>query len=295
MVSVSKSEIRQFAGTLTRHLDALVGEFVDFGPELIAQMRSLVVDFRHGVRNREGYYCLLDDYTSIQVHENQKNPVLLLHGWFQNAVPLRSMVATLRDRGMLVYRVHHNPWIDRHENLEHLRGVVQNILDRTGCDRVDLVGHSLGGLDARLLARDTGWVEDCVTLGTPNLGIRIAEIHPLVWMLGVTSRSVRQMRIGSNLLELLNGTDGYHSDTNYVSIYSPTDLLVPGDRARISRGINVDLDEMLGIHGIGHGRMIVAPEVMALTRAVLNSKYREVVANRWETAFPASWQAQSNR
>ena len=288
MVDIGPECVRSLVSKSARYASTMVGEAVEFGPECLNLVRSMTLDRRLRPRNREPYYSLLDEYSPGERLGASKNPVLLLHGWMQNGSMLTLMRDALRGRSILAYRVHHNPWIDRLDNVDRVARVVDEILDRTGAERIDVIGHSLGGLDARLLALRTGKVEDCITVASPNRGIRIAEMHPLVKLIGVDSASVRQMRVGSSILEVINGPDGFVDGTNYVSIYSPADTLVPSSRSPLHRGINIDIDEMLGLSNIGHGRIIVSNRTLSLMTSIVNSKYRFAERARWGTVLDSS-------
>lgn len=62
-------------------------------------------------------------------------------------------------------------------NVAEIAATVQAICEATGAERIDIVAHSKGGLDARAyLDRDDSKVERVVTIGTPHLGATLAEI-----------------------------------------------------------------------------------------------------------------------
>lgn len=115
-----------------------------------------------------------------------KHPVILCHGLFgthkYGAGPLsagdyfRGILREMRSWGLEVYapRVHPTAGVYRRawklaERIEHLLG------DRP----FHLVGHSMGGLDARLLASDPAWADRMIsltTIGTPHLGTAVADL-----------------------------------------------------------------------------------------------------------------------
>ncbi|TNF37764.1 MAG: triacylglycerol lipase [Deltaproteobacteria bacterium] len=61
----------------------------------------------------------------------------------------------------------------------YLAAIVDDVIDRTGADKVNLVCHSMGGLDCRYLVAGLGYgdqVASITTLSTPHRGTRIADV-----------------------------------------------------------------------------------------------------------------------
>ena len=62
------------------------------------------------------------------------------------------------------------------EHAKELSNIIGQIKDETGQNKVNIVGHSKGGLDARVyLANNTKDVANLVMIGTPNAGSPLAE------------------------------------------------------------------------------------------------------------------------
>lgn len=58
-----------------------------------------------------------------------------------------------------------------------LAKAVEEILAKTGREKVNLIGHSQGGLDARVVAHDhPEWVASVVTISTPHRGSEVADV-----------------------------------------------------------------------------------------------------------------------
>jgi len=54
---------------------------------------------------------------------------------------------------------------------------VEKILAETNAAKVNIIGHSQGGLDARVVAHDhPDWIAAVVTVGTPHQGVPVADI-----------------------------------------------------------------------------------------------------------------------
>jgi hypothetical protein len=190
-------------------------------------------------------------------------PALLLHGFCDN----RSTFVMLR-RSLLgnswshVYCLNHSPLTpDVHGAAEHLGERVAEIRRRTGRDRVDLVGHSLGGLIGRCYVQLHGGdahVRTLVTLGTPHSGTYAAAAltpHPVA----------RQMVPGSGFLEELAAPVPGGSRTRFVSVWGDHDLfVVPARNARLE---HPDLAVTnVRVRGVGHLMLPVDRSVAAWIR-----------------------------
>jgi pimeloyl-ACP methyl ester carboxylesterase len=195
-------------------------------------------------------------------------PVVLLHGFIDN----RSVFVLLRrcltrGGGRRVLSLNYSPLTcDIRAAAELLGRHVEEICARTGSSRVDVVGHSLGGLIARYYVQRLGGdarVRVLVTLGTPHAGTRVAPLadaHPIV----------RQMRPGSPVLqELAAPAPGCR--TRFVSFWSDLDhLMDPVETARLEHPDLAALD--IRVTGIGHLALPVHPAVASRIRQVLDGE-----------------------
>ncbi|MEF3112637.1 esterase/lipase family protein [Streptomyces chrestomyceticus] len=195
-------------------------------------------------------------------------PVLLLHGFIDN----RSVFVLLR-RSLLrhgwrhVEALNYSPLTcDLRKAAELLGRHIEQFCERTGHNRVDLVGHSLGGLIARYYAQRLGGdlrVRTLVTLGTPHGGTRVAPLmsaHPLV----------RQMRPHSDVIEEL-ARPAPNCRTHFVCFWSDLDqLMVPAGTARID---HQDLiSRSVRVSGVGHLALPVNGAVAAGIREALGAE-----------------------
>lgn len=109
-------------------------------------------------------------------------PVVLAHGmncrddrpiFYWGRIP-----KTLRACGVRVYLGGQDAWGTVAGNAEQLRRTVLEALEREGCEKVNLVAHSKGGLEARWLISRLGMadrVASLTTLSTPHYGSRAAQ------------------------------------------------------------------------------------------------------------------------
>lgn len=110
-------------------------------------------------------------------------PVVFLHGLgalanlMQGGV-LHAEAMHLRARGVWAYAPHVNPYDTCAVRAAAWAERLEVVFSETGADRVNLVGFSSGGLDARFLLRDPAWqsrIASVVTVSTPHRGTEIAS------------------------------------------------------------------------------------------------------------------------
>ncbi|MEV6112239.1 alpha/beta fold hydrolase [Streptomyces sp. NPDC052109] len=230
----------------------LAGHLLLYPTGLIQERRSPVLPAQDG---------------TAQLPVRSGPPVVLLHGFIDN----RSVFVLLRRNlaqhgGQRVVSLNYSPLTcDIRAAAELLGRHIEEICERTGSDRVDIVGHSLGGLIARYYTQCLGGdlrVRTLVTLGTPHAGTiaaPLANAHPIV----------RQMRPGSQVIEeLARPAPGCR--TRFVSFWSDLDsVMVPLETARLD---HPDLDvQNVQVTGIGHLALPVHPAVAAGIREVLDT------------------------
>ncbi|WP_432117041.1 esterase/lipase family protein [Streptomyces sp. bgisy032] len=196
-----------------------------------------------------------------------KPPVVLLHGFIDNRSVFVLLRRSLAQHGrQQIESLNYSPLTcDIRAAAELLGRHIEEICERTGARRVDVVGHSLGGLIARYYVQRLGGdtrVRTLVTLGTPHSGTRVAPLadaHPIV----------RQMRPGSSVLEELT-EPAPDCATHFVSYWSDLDhVMDPVETARID---HPDLSaENVRVTGIGHLALPVHPAVAGGIRQVLDT------------------------
>lgn len=105
-------------------------------------------------------------------------PILLLHGMnFGDRLPLHRywgrIPEELRQRGAVIYTSDHDGNATIQENAAYLVPVIRRILRETGSEKVNIIAHSKGGLEARYLISTLGQakhIASVTTLGTPHNG-----------------------------------------------------------------------------------------------------------------------------
>ncbi len=180
----------------------------------------------------------------------EQRTVVLIHGYLGNRSALLPLAGYLRWRGLLNVLAFDYPSgagvvpgaIALRDYLRrHVRG-----------GRIDLVGHSLGGLVARVYLQELGGarrVDRCITLGTPHQGT-----YNSYWL---TSRVGRELRPDSPLLARLAATRKAAERVRFLSVVAGSDNLV------VPRVFSAH-DEEVRIPDLGHVGVLFSPRVLKL-------------------------------
>ena len=192
-------------------------------------------------------------------------PVLLLHGFVDNRSTFSTLRRSLLEHGWSrVPALNYSPLTSDIRTAAALLGQqLEQICEQSGREKVDIVGHSLGGLIARYYVQCLGGdrrVRTLVTLGTPHTGTRAIPAllpHPLI----------RQMRPGSEVLAELAGR-ARGCRTRFVAFWSDMDeLMIPVESARLE---HKDLKtKSIKVTGVGHLALPLHGEVAAEIRRTL--------------------------
>ena len=192
-------------------------------------------------------------------------PVLLIHGYTNNAGALWCLWRALVDKGLGVHTLNLEPVyasVDSYAPLIAAR--IASIRAMTGATGVTLVCHSMGGLAARAHFRYCAahgiapGIARVVTLGSPHHGTVLAR--------GEWSANGKQMAPASAWLMQLAADEAACQPSPwpcpFVSIYSLDDnIVVPQRSARLGGARNIELD------GIGHMSLPLARRVIDLVLA----------------------------
>ena len=188
-------------------------------------------------------------------------PVLLIHGYVNNAGALWRLWQGLCSAGLRVHTINLEPvYADIDSYAPRIAARIDAIRAQTGADAVTLVCHSMGGLAARSYLRycqmtgRTHGVVKIVTLGTPHHGTVFAKLE--------RSRNGRQMHSQSPWLTALADHERGAWPCPLVSIYSVDDNVVaPQANAHLAGARNIPLA------GIGHISLPLARRVIDLVLA----------------------------
>ena len=114
------------------------------------------------------------------VNSTTKLPVLLIHGYMEDAIVWNKWVDLLKKDGISAYPITFKQSDDKcgsaADHAKELLNIIGQIKKETGQNKVNIVGHSKGGLDARVyLANNTQDVANLIMIGTPNAGSPLAQ------------------------------------------------------------------------------------------------------------------------
>ena len=112
-----------------------------------------------------------------------KYPVVLMHGFGLVATlrrngHLHDHALHLRQRGIAAYAPNVPPYNPVAVRASIWQQRIQHVLEETGAEKVNLIAHSMGGLDARHLISTQGYadkVASLITIATPHRGSSIAS------------------------------------------------------------------------------------------------------------------------
>lgn len=166
----------------------------------------------------------------------QRNPVLLVHGIWDTGKVFRKMISFLNQSGWKVYDLDLTP-NDGSKGLDELAQQVVDKVEATfGAEEpFDLLGFSMGGIVSRYYVQRLGGinrVQRFITLSAPSHGTLTGYFNQ---GLGCV-----QMRPNSVLLKDLNKDVDILSQINFTSIWTPLDMMiVPADSSRMPVGDNL--------------------------------------------------------
>lgn len=196
---------------------------------------------------------------------SDKDPVIIVAGTFSPAFANEPLAARLRADGYRTY-IYELPGLglgDIAQTSKPLASFVDNVLAQTGVGRVDLIGHSQGGLVLRYYIKYLGGsqkVDSAISLGAPHYGTVVADIATILGFgscLGIIA--CQQMAQGSAFLDELNAGDDTIGNVQYTNLYTAYDELVrPVGNATLRDGAtNVKIQSQCWFRFVGHIGLIL--------------------------------------
>jgi len=177
-------------------------------------------------------------------------PVILIHGFFCNAGYWRPLQAYLAGRGVRTYTLDLAPVFGSIDDYARQLGErVEAVCRESGAPRVVLVGHSMGGLVARVYlgdSRHAARVARLLTLGSPHRGTVLARL--------ARGQNLLQMRLLSPWLDGLKRAAT--PLVPVVSLYSHHDnIVIPQDSSVLDGADNQ------AYCAIGHMALGLSPRI----------------------------------
>jgi triacylglycerol lipase len=162
------------------------------------------------------------------------DPILFVHGFLEEESLWRTMIANFERDGWTRAELNNWRYNTSQSNVTTAREVqrkVEEVLSRTRAAKVDIVSHSMGGLNTRYYLKNLGGtekVDDWVSLGGPNHGTSTANLCGFA--------SCVEMRIESTFLRELNREDETPGAVNYGTWWSSCDEIINPDESVLLTG-----------------------------------------------------------
>jgi pimeloyl-ACP methyl ester carboxylesterase len=152
--------------------------------------RNMVYNEKNMIILSVAYVLLLinSQFLPVANAQSEKLPVLLLHGYFSNASVWQTWEELLRNDGIIARAVtfandpstfvDEDPCGSAVAHASELGQIIEEFKRDTRSEKINIVAHSKGGLDARLylannLSNDD--VANLIMIGTPNKGSLLAD------------------------------------------------------------------------------------------------------------------------
>ena len=186
-------------------------------------------------------------------------PIILVHGYIMNRANFLPLAHRLTCAGLGPISGFEYWSLGKTSSAARRLGAyVDKVCAATGADKVDLIGHSMGGMVGRYFVSLGGGgeqVRNLITIGSPHAGTDVSGFG--------FGRPQRELHPGSGLLDRLESAP-VPPDTRITSIWSRSDALVPAMAADL-RGV-----EQIVFDDLGHLSLLasrrVANEIIARLR-----------------------------
>lgn len=165
-----------------------------------------------------------------QQTEEKPLPVLLVHGYAEDAAIWKKWEDMLRKDGIQFFTVTFKDSDDKcgsaKQHAIELEKMVQDIKEQSGAQKINIVGYSKGGLDARVFLdiTDTKDVANLIMIGTPNAGSPVAETNY------ACAPAVYDLRLGANATKaVINPNTKYYTIAGNWMPLTQGNLMIPGN------------------------------------------------------------------
>jgi palmitoyl protein thioesterase len=204
-----------------------------------------------------------------------ERPVLLLHGFLATPVVLSTLAARLHRSGYCAHAVQLGGLLGRFNALpiEEVARVVaervEQLMQSHRRERIDLVGHSEGGLIGRYYVQRLDGahrVRHLITLGTPHRGTVWAYAG---YLLGRVVPSLPQMAPGSPFLHALTD-ESFPRGVRLTSIYSRWDSICPPSSCRLESHRHAHLKNV-EVARVGHIEFLLSAQISSIIGRELES------------------------
>jgi pimeloyl-ACP methyl ester carboxylesterase len=185
-------------------------------------------------------------------------PIIAVHGYAMNRVNFLPLARRLGRAGLGPIAGFEYWSLGKVSSAARRLGrFVDRVLDETGAEEVDLIGHSMGGIVSRYFVALGGGadrVAKLITIGSPHRGADLSGVG--------FGRPTKELFPGSAFLERL-GAAPIPPSVRVTAIWSRSDALVPGSRNARLHGHGV---EEIVFDDLGHLSLLTSRRV---TRAII--------------------------
>lgn len=193
-----------------------------------------------------------------------EEPVLLLHGLFDNQASWFWFKWQLKNRGIKnVITINLSSWHSEEVLTELLSKRIDELRHQLGVNKVNLVGHSMGGIIARNYIQLRGGeskVARLICLGSPHAGSKLATFS--VSPLG------KHLIPNSAFMQRLNSAPA-PEQVDTTNIYTKKDnMVMPNNSCRLEWAKNIELD------GMGHTSLIYRTAPIDATTKALKAEHQ---------------------
>ena len=196
-------------------------------------------------------------------------PLVLVHGYLATASQLIPMQRRFQKRGLRTHLVKLSPLCiqDVRKLGKQLDDNIRRICAEEGCDQVDIVGVSLGGILGLRHAQSapSSQVRRLVTIGTPFRGTWVGAVG--LPLLGAVSRGIWQTLPTSDVVRGMV-EQGAPTGVQTTSISMKGDLLCSPSRCRLPGADHVVLDGL---------PTVLTHQYLVLSRAAFEAAHRSLV------------------
>jgi uncharacterized alpha/beta hydrolase family protein len=169
-------------------------------------------------------------FVSLASSQSQQPlPVLLIHGYVEDAAIWKKWEDLLKKDGIQFFTITFTDSDDKcgsaEQHAKELEKRVQDVKQQSGAQKINIVGHSKGGLDARVFLdiTDTKDVANLIMIGTPNAGSPAAETN------NACAPAIFDLRPGANATRAeMNPNTKYYTITGDWLPAVQGNLAIPG-------------------------------------------------------------------
>jgi triacylglycerol lipase len=199
----------------------------------------------------------------------EKDPVIFVHGFVTPAgLAWDAMIANFEQNGYSpneTYRFGYDTTgTSNVQTARDLANYVDRVLASTGATRVDIVSHSMGGINTRYCIKFEGCagkVDDWVSLAGANHGTDVAGLCSILLV------TCQEMVPNSPVLQRLNTPPEITSGArSWTTLWTPGDgIIIPATSTIVQGANNIQLDPVLN-----HLTMLGEPSVWNRVRGIVD-------------------------